>query len=226
MALSVPPDSAPAGERNTHGATNWRRSGPGAIRGRGGQQLLGVRPGPARSPPGRPASGRARAPGPLVQQPDVAPGDRSVVSVLSTTTWGSANAATCGRWVTTTTWWSRASRASRRPDLDGRPAADPGVDLVEDERRHGVGAGEDHLDREHHPGELAAGRACAGSAAAAPRGAAASSSSTSSAPCRADAPAVRRPARPPAPSVGPGRRRGAPRRSPRRAAWRVRPARR
>ena len=34
---------------------------------------------------------------------------------LSTTRWTSAYAATCGRCVTTMTWWVRASRASRRP---------------------------------------------------------------------------------------------------------------
>ena len=44
-------------------------------------------------------------------------------------------------------------------DLDRRGAADPGVDLVEDERRHGIAPGDDDLDREHHPRELAAGRA-------------------------------------------------------------------
>ena len=34
---------------------------------------------------------------------------------LATTRCRSAKAATCGRWVTTSTWWLRASRASRRP---------------------------------------------------------------------------------------------------------------
>ena len=36
-------------------------------------------------------------------------------SLLTTCRCASAKAATCGRWVTTRTWWSRASRASRRP---------------------------------------------------------------------------------------------------------------
>ena len=44
-------------------------------------------------------------------------------------------------------------------DLHRRLAADPGVDLVEDQRRRAAGAGEDHLDGEHHPGQLAAGGA-------------------------------------------------------------------
>ena len=44
-------------------------------------------------------------------------------------------------------------------DLDGGGAADAGVDLVEDEGRHRIGAGDDHLDREHDPRELAARRA-------------------------------------------------------------------
>ena len=34
---------------------------------------------------------------------------------LATTRCRSAKAATWGRWVTTRTWWLRASRASRRP---------------------------------------------------------------------------------------------------------------
>ena len=46
-------------------------------------------------------------------------------------------------------------------DLDRRLAADAGVDLVEDERRHRVGRRQRHLDAEHHPGELTAGGALA-----------------------------------------------------------------
>ena len=44
-----------------------------------------------------------------------AAGDRAVARSCATTRCRSANAATCGRWVTTTTWAVRASRASRRP---------------------------------------------------------------------------------------------------------------
>ena len=44
-------------------------------------------------------------------------------------------------------------------DLHRGPAADAGVDLVEDHRRHRVGAGEAHLERQHDPRQLAAGRA-------------------------------------------------------------------
>ena len=44
-------------------------------------------------------------------------------------------------------------------DLDRRPATDPGVHLVEHEGRDRVDAGQDHLDRQHHPGQLAAGGA-------------------------------------------------------------------
>ena len=43
------------------------------------------------------------------------------------------------------------------PDLHRGLPANPGVHLVEHERRHRVGAGEDDLDGEHHPGQLAAG---------------------------------------------------------------------
>ena len=53
----------------------------------------------------------------------------------------------------------RASWASRRPTSTAARAADPGVDLVEDERRHRAGAGQRHLERQHHPGQLAAGGA-------------------------------------------------------------------
>ena len=45
------------------------------------------------------------------------------------------------------------------PDLDRGLAADAGVDLVEELGRHRVGAGEDHLDGEHDPGQLTAGGA-------------------------------------------------------------------
>ncbi len=41
-------------------------------------------------------------------------------------------------------------------DLHRGLAADPGVYLVEDERRHRVGTGEDHLDGQHDAGQLAA----------------------------------------------------------------------
>ena len=59
------------------------------------------------------------------------------------------------------TWWLLASAASRRADLGGGPAAHPGVDLVEDQRRHRVGIGQHHLQSEHHPGQLTAGGALA-----------------------------------------------------------------
>src|SRR5215470_15008994 len=39
-------------------------------------------------------------------------------------------------------------------DLDGRLAAHARVDLVEDEGRHRVRAGEDHLNGQHHTGQL------------------------------------------------------------------------
>ena len=73
-------------------------------------------------------------------------------------------------------------RGQPAPDLDRRLAADAGVDLVEHQRRHRVGAREHHLDREHHPGQLTAGRALRSGRAGAP-GCGRSSSSTSSTPC-------------------------------------------
>ncbi len=45
------------------------------------------------------------------------------------------------------------------PDAQRRAAADPGVDLVEDEGGHRVGRAEHHLDPEHHPRQLTAGGA-------------------------------------------------------------------
>ena len=44
-------------------------------------------------------------------------------------------------------------------DLDRRCAADAGIHLVEDERRHRVDGGDHDLDREHDAAELAARRA-------------------------------------------------------------------
>ena len=45
------------------------------------------------------------------------------------------------------------------PDLHRRPAADAGVDLVEHHRGAGRGSGQHHFQRQHHPGQLATGRA-------------------------------------------------------------------
>jgi len=44
-------------------------------------------------------------------------------------------------------------------DLHRRPAAHARVDLVEHQRRRATGAGEHHLDGQHHPGQLAPGGA-------------------------------------------------------------------
>src|SRR3954447_3319542 len=44
-------------------------------------------------------------------------------------------------------------------DAERRPAAHPRVDLVEDERRHGVGCAEHDLEPEHEAGQLSARRA-------------------------------------------------------------------
>ena len=54
--------------------------------------------------------------------------------------------------------------AARQPgqpaaDLHRRPAADTGVHLVEDHRRHRIRVRQNHFERQHHPGQLAAGRA-------------------------------------------------------------------
>ena len=78
---------------------------------------------------------------------------------LSTTRCVSANAATCARWVTTTTWWSRGQPRQPPADLARGLPADAGVDLVEDHDRHRVGAGEHDLDGEHDARELTAGGA-------------------------------------------------------------------
>ena len=45
--------------------------------------------------------------------------------------------------------------AQRGPDLGPHFAPDPGIDLVEDEGRHVVVTGQDHLERQHEPGEFA-----------------------------------------------------------------------
>ena len=75
---------------------------------------------------------------------------------FSTTTWRSAYAATCGRWVTTSTWAEAARAASRRPTSTAALPPTPAVDLVEDEGRHRAGAREGDLEGKHHPRELTA----------------------------------------------------------------------
>ncbi len=113
-------------------------------------------PGRSRTPPGRPACARAPAPGPrrrarcrseVVTSPsldfahhDVPVGERRDLGQVG----DHHHLGGAGQ--------------HRQPaaDLDRGLAADPGVDLVEDERRHRVGAGQHHLERQHHPGQLAA----------------------------------------------------------------------
>ena len=74
---------------------------------------------------------------------------------LLTITWASAKAATCGRWVTTSTWWSRAEGGQRPADRQRRLAADAGIDLVEHEG--GRRGGEHQAQGQHGAGQLAAG---------------------------------------------------------------------
>ena len=77
---------------------------------------------------------------------------------LATTRWWSAQAATCGRWVTASTWRSRPSCFISRPDRLGHRAADAGIDLVEDQRlRRAELAGGDG-DRQRDARQLAARR--------------------------------------------------------------------
>ena len=128
--------------RPTHPTAAWsaspgdgRGSWPAAHGGPLGEQLLGVAAGRRRCPGARTASGTARRPGPrpstvcgrgdgpLPARPACAP---PVVS---------AKAATWGRWVTTSTWWLPAEGGQGPAHRHGRLAADPGVDLVEDQRR-------------------------------------------------------------------------------------------
>ena len=54
-------------------------------------------------------------------------------------------------------WGSGNALGRNLPDLDSRLAADTGVDLIEDEGRHGVEAREDDLEGEHHPRTFSAG---------------------------------------------------------------------
>ena len=77
-------------------------------------------------------------------------------TAFSTTTCVSANAATCARWVTHSTWCRDPSVCSRRPTAAPGLAADPGVDLVEHQGRRRLR--EHHTRRQHRTGELAAGR--------------------------------------------------------------------
>ena len=78
---------------------------------------------------------------------------------FSTTTCRSAYAATCGQVGDHQHLGALRELGQPAADLDGGAAADAGVDLVEDERRDRAGAGQGHLERQHHPGQLAAGGA-------------------------------------------------------------------
>ncbi len=78
--------------------------------------------------------------------------------------WRSPSEAICGRWVMHSTWRALRQLAQPRADRARRVAADPGVDLVEHERRaaaapplRALAPGAGAHDREHHPRELAAG---------------------------------------------------------------------
>ncbi len=88
-----------------------------------------------RTPRGRRACGTARARAPAssrVTRPELV----TVPSLdFSTSTWRSANAATCGRWVTDEHLGVLGERGEAAADLDRGGAADAGVHLVEDERR-------------------------------------------------------------------------------------------
>ena len=168
------------------GSRDWPLPDAGTSRlvgGRDRQAAPRRAPGPARSPPGRRASGTAPAPGPVVEGTTPLRDDRCRRSAFSTTRCWSANAATWGRWVTTITWAVRASRASRRPISTAALPPDTRVDLVEHERRHRVGTGEHHLDGQHHPATARRRRrpCCSGSGGAA--GCGGQRSSTSSTPC-------------------------------------------
>ena len=82
-----------------------------------------------------------------------------------------------------------ASRASRRPISTAACPPTPASTSSKTKVGHRVACpASDDLDREHHPRELAAGRALAQRPRLASRRAAASSSSTSSTPWRAEAP--------------------------------------
>ena len=59
-----------------------------------------------------------------------------------TTTCASANAATCARWVTHSTWCLPPKRRERRADGGAGLSSDPGIDLVEHEGRRRLG--QDH----------------------------------------------------------------------------------
>ena len=84
---------------------------------------------------------------------------RPPCSAFRTTTWASAHAATCARWVTHSTWALSRERGQLPADRGAGLTADPGVDLVEHEHRTPAPAtpfGERDPQREHRPGELAA----------------------------------------------------------------------
>ena len=76
---------------------------------------------------------------------------------FSSRKWASASEATWGRWVMQIDLAPLAQRPQPLADDPGRVAADPGVDLVEDERAGAGAALAEPAQRQHHPRELAAG---------------------------------------------------------------------
>ena len=121
---------------------------------RGGrQQLRGVLPG--RGALGGSGQHAGQLHDPFVGLEVAGPGDGAIRPVVFVTvTWASAKAATCGRWVTTSTWWRRPRRpAPARP----RCAASPPIPAsTSSKTRRGRGRGEHEPQGEHGAGQLAA----------------------------------------------------------------------
>ena len=140
---------------------DFRRPGPRHDQSRRSERpraAPGRAPSRCRTPRARPASGTA---------PGRRPASSSAVSpevvtdpslLLRTTTWWSANAATCGRWVTTSTCADRASAARRRPISTAALPPTPASTSSKTNVGTGRVSASDDLDRQHDPGQLAARR--------------------------------------------------------------------
>ena len=119
-----------------------RTTAPRAIRrsalrrGRGGEQLLGVVVGERRVLEAAEHPGQLAQPGLAVDQVDLGRGDRARSRSSPRRRGGRRTPRPAAGGSPRATWAVRASAGEPPADLDRGPAADAGVDLVEDEARH------------------------------------------------------------------------------------------
>ena len=143
--ITIPRRRRTRGSRADQARAGPRRAAPWRARARP-RRSTRTASGPARRPARSPSSGdhRGERLARRVRPSSRPPGSR-------------ANAATCGRWVTTSTWWSAPSAASASPTAT---AAVPPIPASTSSNTSvpAVGAGEHEAQRQHRPRQLAARR--------------------------------------------------------------------